>query len=246
MATLAGKSVVIVGGTSGIGFSVAKGSLISLAASVIVASSSKEKVVSAVARLQQVITEKGLTGTVSGEVVDANNIEDVKTFIGRVGEIDHLVWTGGKLPNLTKGVTVEVLQENMNLRYWSPLTAAKAVKIRSGGSIIFTIGSAVFKPHPGLGIAASIGGAVDALTRGLAVDLAPVRVNVISPGLVDTEIFAGWPQAQKDGLFKQTAEKLLVKHIAGPDELAEAYLFAMKCNYLTGQTIHVEGGLLLV
>jgi len=246
MATLAGKSVVVVGGTSGIGFGVAKGSLISFAATVVVASSSKAKVENAVARLLQVVAEKHLPGKVSGWVVDADHVEEVKKFIEGVGEIDHLVWTSGRIPNITGGFSLDLMQQNMNLRYWSPLTAAKSVKIRSGGSITFTLGTAIFKPRPGWGIGASIGGARDALTRGLAVELAPVRVNAISPGLVDTELIAKLPVAMKDAFLKEANEKLLVKHVADADELAEAYLFTMKCNYVTGQTIHVEGGMLLV
>jgi len=91
-----------------------------------------------------------------------------------------------------------------------------------------------------------VSGAVDALTGCLAVERAPIRVNVISLGFVDTEMWNDMPVQQKDTVLKDAAKKVLVGHIADADEVAEAYLFAMKCNYLTGQTIHIEGGYLLL
>ena len=75
-----------------------------------------------------------------------------------------------------------------DIRFWGAITAAQAAKIRPGGSIILTIGSVVVKPRKGWSLAAGMMGAVDSLTRGLAVDLAPIRVNVVSPGLVKTEV----------------------------------------------------------
>lgn len=95
MSTLAGKKIVVVGGSSGIGFSVAKLSLLSLADSVVVASSSAERVQKAVANLQALIQEKGLPGRVTGETINAADTAKVQTFVKGVGEIDHLVWTSG-------------------------------------------------------------------------------------------------------------------------------------------------------
>ncbi|KAG9083350.1 hypothetical protein FRC07_013936, partial [Ceratobasidium sp. 392] len=89
-------------------------------------------------------------------------------------------------------------------------------------------------------------GAVETATRGLAVDLKPLRVNTISPGLVDTELFNNFPPEQRKQLFETYREKLLVGHIGTPEEVAEAYIFAMKCQYLTGQIITVDGGGVLV
>ena len=95
MATLENKIILIFGGSSGIGFATAKASLISLAAKVIVASSSATRVEDAVKRLEAVILERGLPGMVEGGVVDARNQDAVKAYTESVGEIDHLIWSSG-------------------------------------------------------------------------------------------------------------------------------------------------------
>ena len=97
MATLSGQTVLVVGGSSGIGYGVAKASLLSRASKVIIASSSQAKVDSALGRLKNDITAAGSTveGSLSGEVVDAKDSASVKALLERVGEIDHLVWTSG-------------------------------------------------------------------------------------------------------------------------------------------------------
>ena len=96
MTTLEGKAILIVGGSSGIGYGVAKASLLSGASKVIIASSSKSKVDAAVARLNSELSKVGgIKGTVSGDVVDARETKNVKELVDRVGEIDHLVWTSG-------------------------------------------------------------------------------------------------------------------------------------------------------
>ena len=95
MSTLEGKRVVIIGGTSGIGFGVAKLSLLSKAAEIIVASSSKDKVVNAVSRLEAIVAGSDFPGKVAGETVDGKDLSAIKTLFGKIGEVDHVVWTSG-------------------------------------------------------------------------------------------------------------------------------------------------------
>ncbi|KAL5524400.1 hypothetical protein ACEPAF_9540 [Sanghuangporus sanghuang] len=244
MATLAGKTVLIVGGSSGIGYSVAKASLLSRAFKVIIASSSIAKVEAALVRLKDDITVAGSTveGTASGEVVDARDSKSVKELLERVGEIDHLVWTSGdSLRTSFPDMDLDANKDVFDVRFWGAFTAAQAAKIRPGGSITLTIGILLVRPRKGWSLISGVVGAVDSLTRGLAVDLAPIRVNVISPGLVKTELLDQLPVEAREELEKH-ANTLLVQHIGQPDELAEAYLFCMKCRYITGQRIEVDGG----
>lgn len=256
MASLEGKRVVVVGGTSGIGYSVAKSSLISNAELVVVASSSPNKVQNAVSRLEKEKSERGLKGKVLGKVVDASSPQSVKDFAKEFDEIDHLVWTSGGIPNgvgTSDIVGVDIKNQDLekfkgifDIRLWGVAYAIQIMKIRDGGSVTLTGGASYAKPIKGMTPMISAIGAVDTFTRGLALELAPVRVNAVFPGLVDTEFFDDFPDAVKKSIFEEHSKKLPVGHVATPDELAEAYLFLMKCTSITGQRIVVDGGNLLI
>ena len=114
--------------------------------------------------------------------------------------------------------------------------------IRPGGSIVFTSGIAGQRPRAGWAFGASICSAMEGLTRALAVELAPIRVNIVSPGVVKTPLWAAMPEADREALYRQMAEKLLVGHVGEPEEIAEAYLYLMRQTYGTGQVIVVDGG----
>ncbi|KAH9475026.1 Short-chain dehydrogenase/reductase phqE [Psilocybe cubensis] len=250
MATLQNKTIVIVGGSSGIGFAVALASLQSSAKTVIIASSNEARVHDAVARLKS----HNLPGEVHGDVVDATNSEAVKAFAGRIGTVDHIVWTSGDIPPksglnefpFSKVETPDEGQAAFTVRFWGPIVLAKHAKFHPGGSLTLTSGTNGLRPMPGSHLMAGMITGLDGLTRGLAVDLAPVRVNLISPGLIITEIMDKLMGENKDTVLKAYGEKIPLKRVGEPSEIAEAYLFLMKCGYITGQRIDIEGGILLV
>jgi len=244
MATLEGKTIVVVGGSSGIGFGVAKQSLLSGASHVIIGSSSEANIQSALQRLQAAVAGKGAVGQLTGHVVDAKQSSSVRAFIGAVGEIDHLVWTSGDPLRVGfPDMDLDSHRDLFDVRFWGAAVAAQSAKIRPGGSITLTIGQAVARPRPTWSLMTGLVGAVDSLTRGLAIDLAPTRVNVISPGLVRTELWDHTMSKEaQNKMFDAAAKTLPVKHVADADEIAEAYLFCMKCSYITGQRIEVDGG----
>ncbi|KAF9483318.1 short-chain dehydrogenase/reductase SDR [Pholiota conissans] len=242
MSTLENKTVVVIGGSSGIGFAVALASLQSFASPVIIASSSEERVKKAVERLKA----HNLPGVIRGEVVDATNSASIKDLIGRLGEVDHIVWTSGNKVNAHfPDFEPEMGRAAFDVRFWGPFTVAQTAKIRPGGSLVLTMGPSLIRPQPTMSVWASVTGALDGLIRGLAVDLAPIRVNAVSPGGVDTEFFDDLPSNTKDVLLKNYSDKLLIKRFGQPEEIAMAYIFLMKCGYITGQRIDVDGGIAL-
>jgi len=249
MSTLAGQSIVIIGGTSGLGYAAALASLTTdQASSVTVASSTAAKVQSALERLEKDARSKGAKGEIKGEVLNLKDNGAVKAFFQKVGEIDHLILSAGDIIfplQHIKDIDFDNVKSTFDVRFWGTVHAAQQAKVRPGGSITFTIGTSVVKPFPKMTIAGALTGAIDAVVRALAVDLAPIRVNCISPGAVNTELWDIMPAAAKEAFLKKTAQTLLVKHVAEPEEIAEAYLFAMKCKYLTGKRIEVDGGTFL-
>ncbi|MEC0176910.1 SDR family oxidoreductase [Paenibacillus favisporus] len=235
-----GKRVVVLGGTSGIGFAAAEAAAWE-GASLVVVSSQKGRVDRAVSRLPE--------GT-QGYAVDMTNEEQVRQFFSEIGEFDHLVFTAGDtlmVENLD-ATDVDTAHRWFNVRYWGAFMAAKygSRNIRRGGSITLTSGVAGVRPQKGFTVSASICGAVESLTRALAVELSPLRVNAVCFGLMRTELWDGIPEEQRNAMYEHTGKSLPVGRVGEPEDGAEAYLYLMREKYSTGQIIVVDGGSTLV
>jgi len=238
--TLKGKRIILLGGTSGVGLATAEAAARE-GASVVVVSSRKERVDAAVSRLPQ--------GT-EGYAVDLSSEEQVSEFFSHIGEFDHLVFTAGEsllLGNLDT-MDVDIARRFFNLRFWGAFMAAKygSQHIRQGGSIILTSGVAGARPQKGMTVAASICGAVEALTRSLAVELGPIRVNAVCFGLMRTELWSGIPEQDRNAMYETAGKALPVGRVGEPEDAAEAFLYLIREKYSTGQTIVVDGGSTLV
>ena len=234
------KGVVVLGGASGIGLATALAAA-ARGAVVTVTSRSGERVAQAVRRIG---------GSARGEVVNLENEEETRALCERVGGFDHLVYTAGDelLVSPVAQLDLAAARRAFEVRVFGALGAIKhaAPRIRSGGSIVLTHGIAGARPSAGWAIGASVCGAMDALTRALAVELAPVRVNAVSPGFVRTPLWNPIPEAQREALFREAGGKLLTKRIGEPAEIAEAYCYLMENAFTTGQTLVVDGGAVLV
>ena len=234
--SLSGKRIVILGGTSGIGFATAELAAREGAA-VVIASSNAKRVEAALARLP-----KGS----EGHVLDLSQEASISSFFGRLGAFDHLAFTAGENLQLGNVAETELLtaQQFFNLRYWGAFLTAKhgARHVRAGGSLVLTSGSASMRPQAGWALGASICAAMEGLTRALAVELAPIRVNLVAPGIVKTALWGSLPEADRDAMYRASAKHLPVGHVAEPEEIAQAYLYAMRQTYATGEVLRVDGG----
>lgn len=181
--TLHGKRIVVLGGTSGMGFATAAMAAREGAA-IVVASIRRESVDRAVARLPK--------GT-EGYAIDLSNEEHVRDFFNHLGAFDHLVFTAGDMLQMSElsETNVEQARHVFDLRFWGAFMAAKygSSQIRPGDSIMLTSGVVVQCPRKGGTVGAGVAGAVEALTRALAIELAPIRVNAVCPGPVITEMW---------------------------------------------------------
>ena len=238
--TLSGKRIVLLGGTSGIGFATAKMAA-NEGAAIVVASSRRESIDRAVARLPE--------GT-EGHVLDLTSEEQVRDFFNRLGAFDHLVFTAGETLLLRElsATSVEQARHFLDLRFWGAFMAAKygSINIEPGGSIVLSSGIAGLRPHKGWTVAASICGAVEALTRALAVELAPIRVNAVSPGVVRTELWDNMLEEVREAMYQVTGQVLPVGRVGEAHDLAQAFLYLMHEGFSTGQVIVVDGGTVLV
>lgn len=234
-----GKRVVVIGGTSGIGRAVALAAT-ELGADVIVASSSAEKIEKARGQFSNAVEVLG---------VDVRDEAQVAALFEKVGTLDHLVYTAGDWGGAMGGGALDLARADdvFAVRFWGALTAAKHAHKRmpAGGSITFTDGMVAHRPRKGAAVSVAMAGAVEHLVRGLAVDLAPIRVNAVCPGYIMTDIWAGVPEDVRKARLKIT-ERYPVPRGGEPSECAEAYLYLMKGGYTTGQVLHVDGGMGLV
>jgi NAD(P)-dependent dehydrogenase (short-subunit alcohol dehydrogenase family) len=236
---LKNQRIVVLGGTSGIGLAVARAAA-GEGAEVVVGSSSEARVGAALAVLGQ---------GAAGRAVDLSDEAATRAFFGWTGPFDHLVYTAGEpLQMLGPDADLAVVRRFFELRYWGALAAAKHARasIRDRGSMVFTSGTASARPlGPGWAAASSICGAVEALTRALAVELKPMRVNCVAPGVVKTALWSGMSDADRDALYASEAARLPVGHAGEPEEIAEGYLYLMRQTYVTGQVLYADGGGLL-
>jgi NAD(P)-dependent dehydrogenase (short-subunit alcohol dehydrogenase family) len=241
MLRLAGKRIAILGGTSGIGLAVARAAL-DEGASVLVASGRAESV----QRAQAMLPTRALTA----QIVDMRSEAAISGFFDTAGAFDHVVYTAGENLQLGSLATTELraARAAFEIRYFGALAIAKfaAPVIRAGGSIVFTTGVASARPGSGWTSGASITSAVEGLTRALAVELAPIRVNAVSPGVVRTPLWGAMGEAERQELYDSQAAHLLVGHVGEAAEIATAYVYLMENSYATGTVTVADGGYMLV
>ena len=165
---------------------------------------------------------------------------------GRIGGIDHLVLSAssavawGSFANLEEEA-VRAAFENKFWGYWR-VTRALAPSLPSDGSIVMVTGAAGRAALPGTSGLAAVNAAVAATAQVLAVELAPRRVNVISPGMTQTDAYAWMEPKQREAMFMSAASRLPTGRVGQPDDLADAILFALSNRFLTGAVIDVDGG----
>ncbi|MGD8418415.1 MAG: SDR family oxidoreductase [Pseudomonadales bacterium] len=243
MGTLSGARVVVIGGSSGIGFAVAQSAL-AAGAEVLIGSSDAGKVDAAIARLG-----KGA----AGGVVDVRDEASVSAFFRDAGSFDHLAFTAGdwgsfRAPRPFADLNLDQAGDVFTVRFWGAVAVVKhaLAGIAEEGSITLTNGVVAHRPRRDAALSTAMAGAIEHLTRALAVDLAPRRVNAVCPGLVLTEVWDDLPAEQREGrLARMTASQPLPR-AAQPVEVATAYLYLMTGSFSTGQVLIVDGGRTLV
>lgn len=234
--SLEGQKVVIVGGTSGIGLAVAKVAALQ-GASIAIASRSQN-------RCEQARATIG--GAVEAYTVDVTDEDSIKALFDKVGEFDHLVTTPGDPINFMPFLDADMglVTHQFAVKFWGQYLCAKhgAKRIKPQGSIAFMSGGG--RRSKGNSTLASINGAIDALAKLLAVELAPIRVNVVRPGLVQTDLWNNFSEQERLEMYKTVGENLMVGRVGTPEDIAETYLYLLKSGFTTGTAITIDGGAL--
>jgi NAD(P)-dependent dehydrogenase (short-subunit alcohol dehydrogenase family) len=236
--SLKGKRVVIIGGTAGIGLAAAQ------------AAAAAGAKVWAAGRSQAHIDKATAAANGSFEVrqADTHDADALKAIFDEVGTIDHLVSAavGGER---TLKPFLEQTDEQFKAAYdklwgYTNVVRTGAPYLAEDGSITLVSGSPARKIRPAQSPLSCVGASVENLVRCLAVEMAPIRVNVVSPGTVDTAMFDAMGDAKEANLAGMTATHLIPR-AGSSEEVADGILFVMQNRFVTGTTVDVDGGRIL-
>lgn len=234
------QRIAVLGGTSGLGLATAKAAAAE-GATVVVASATERRVEGALAQLP---------ASAEGHVVDLLDGAALAGLFERLGTLDHLVFTAGEALRLgtVADTPVDDARRALELRVWGAYDAVRrgAPSLRPGGSIVLTSGTAGPRPSAGWGVGALICSGMEGMARALALELAPVRVNVVRPGVIRTDLWDPMGAEARDALYGEIAGSLPVGRVGEAEDVAAAYLFLMANPHATGSVVTVDGGTVLV
>ena len=239
MAELQGQTVVVIGGSSGMGLATARRARAE-GAEVIITGRDPQ-------RLKQAADDVGARGSVAFDATDWAALG--RFFDGLPASFDHIMITAGgpyyaPLAELDHGRAVH----DFDLHQWLPVAVAQHIvgRVRPGGTMLFMTGTDARRPGPGQALMAAGTAALPALTANLAVELAPIRVNLIAAGFVDTPLSARLLGDSLDERRRQLSATLPIRRVVGPDDVAALAVHLMVNTALTGATYDIDGGQQLV
>jgi len=233
---LANQRIVVVGGSSGMGLATAQ-AIAHQGATVVITSRHQENLDDA---------RHQIVGQVETWLLDFTDEFRVKDFFIQVGQIDHLILAAAGPPAWGNLVDLETaaLQQAFTTKFWGYFYCAKYAlpHLRADGSILFFTGAAGRAALPGTVGLAAVNGAILSMAHTLAKELAPLRVNAISPGLVDTPAYDWMREEEKQAFFEQMSRNLPVGRVGQAVEIAEAVVFLIANGFVTGTVLDVDGG----
>jgi len=230
------QTVVIVGGSSGMGLASAQ-RLEREGYRVVITARTQARVDAALSRMG---------GAVSGQTLDYADPASIAAAFAQIGAFDHLVLAAagpaawGAFAELSR----DALRAAFDSKFWGYFDTLHAAlpHLADRGSITLVSGAAARVALPGTAGLAAVNGAIERMGMTLAKELAPRRVNVLSPGLVDTPAYDWMAPEARRGMLEGTAAKLPVQRYGTPEDIAEAVLFLVRNPYVTGAVLDVDGG----
>ncbi|MBB3594992.1 NAD(P)-dependent dehydrogenase (short-subunit alcohol dehydrogenase family) [Rhizobium sp. BK529] len=233
MTLLKDQRVLVIGGSSGIGLAVAEAA-VAAGAHVTIASRSQDKLLAAIEKLGP--------GTDSA-VLDTTDEPSLQSFFVSRKAFDHVVVSAAQTPTgPLRKLALADAQAAMESKFWGAYRVARAARIAERGSLTLISGYLSERPSASSVLQGAINAALEGLARGLALEFSPVRVNTVSPGLIDTPLWSKMADDAKAAMFSRVSENLPAKTIGKPEHIAKAVLFLMTTPFATGSNVRVDGG----
>lgn len=243
---LTGKRIVVIGASSGMGLAAAA-RLCNAGAHMVLVGRSQARLEHAASSILRDGAGERISLVVSDMMVGA----DRQRLVDAAGPVDHVVVTAADLAyspfkKFSEAAVEKVIRSKLIAPFF--LAQAFAESIAKNGSITFVSGIAAERPIPGGTLTGAVNGGLNALVRGLALELAPIRVNTVSPGWVETPI---WEEvmpdaARREAVFQAMREKIPVRRIGRPDDVAQAIEAVINNGFMSGSNLYVDGGQRLV
>ncbi|WP_458690746.1 SDR family oxidoreductase [Nocardia tengchongensis] len=227
---------MVVGGGSGMGLAIAD-ALLADGYEVVIVGRSAERLADAVRELGE--------GKVSAVQADISDEEQVARVFETVGTVDHVISTAADVAGTYGPIATFDFEHGrgfIETKLIGSMLLAKHARLTENGSLTFVSGIAAYRPAAGGAMVASVNAALEGLARALAVELAPIRVNAVSPGWVTTGIWERMPWDDKERRWQAMAEKLPARRLGQPEDIAVVVVSLLKSTFVTGTVLHVDGG----
>lgn len=227
------SKVLIIGGSSGIGAATAQ-AFATRGAQVTIASRSQTKL-DAVAQ--------SIGANVQTVILDTTDEAAVSRFFTNAGTFDHVVISAAQTPGgPVRKLALDDAYAAMDSKFWGAYRVARQVNIEAGGSLTFVSGFLSGRPSKSSVLQGAINAALEALSRGLALELSPVRVNTVSPGLIATPLWSKMSDEARQSMYEGAAARLPAQVVGQPEDVANAIVYLASTPYSTGSTVLVDGG----
>jgi NAD(P)-dependent dehydrogenase (short-subunit alcohol dehydrogenase family) len=235
--TLEDAGVVVIGGTSGIGLATA--AMAQEAGARITVVGRDE------ARLADALDQLG--GAARGLALDVADEAAVRDLFASFEHVDHVAMLAGtRADGEISVIDMAAASGPVNSRFWGALYVCKyAAPKMTDGSITLCTGIGVARPRRGSAIVSAAAGASEVLARAVALEVAPIRVNVVRPGIIDTPLLTRMAGEHRDSVIASQSKRIPLGRVGRPEEIAEAILFLMTSTYITGSTLTIDGGMSL-
>ena len=238
MGTLSGQKAVVFGASSGVGLASAQ-ILAAHGATVVITSRDRAELDKAALQIEG--------GRAEAHAVDGKDEAAIARFFAAVGEIDHLVIPAGATDRggpFLDTMTQESFRKTFDGKFWVQMNVAHAggKYVKRGGSITFFSGGAAHRAMRGMVNIAAVNAAIEAVVAPLSLELAPTRVNAISPGTLATSYWKGVPEEQQRAIFERVASQLPAGRVGTANDIANAVLFLVTTSFVTGTVLQVDGG----
>jgi NAD(P)-dependent dehydrogenase (short-subunit alcohol dehydrogenase family) len=176
-------------------------------------------------------------------VLDTGDATGIERFFTHQAPWDHIAISAAETARgPVRQLDLDAAKAAMESKFWGAYRIARSMRIREGGTLTFISGFMSERPQSAAPLQGAINAALESLARGLALELAPTRVNTVSPGLIETPLWSRMPEKDRAAMYAGAAERLPARRVGQSEDIANAVMFLVTTPFATGSNVRVDGG----